>query len=64
MSSKYPRISEVEKRPKNTNAKCKCGAIGKNIVVIQVNYMRGDDDVVWACEDHKRDINFLCPQNN
>lgn len=57
--SKYPRIGRVEKREKNTRATCKCGALGICKVHIQISYMRGDDEVLWACNDHKRDAAFL-----
>ena len=56
---KYPRIGEVYKRQKNTSAKCKCGEVGKFKTAVQVSYMRGDDEVFWACDPHKRDLEFL-----
>jgi len=55
--SKYPRISGTEKRPKNTAAICDwCDEIGKYKLTIENDYMRGNDDVVWACETHKRGV--------
>lgn len=51
---RYPCISETEKKPKNTTAKCLCGKMGKFRVIIQVNIFRGDDKVEWRCEAHKR----------
>lgn len=59
MAKQYPNISEIEPRPKNTNAKCKCGAIGKFRVTVQVSWFRGEDEVLWACDDHKRNIPIL-----
>ena len=59
MAKKYPLIDSVRPRKKNTHAKCKCGDIGKYRPEIQVSCMRGDDVVVWACEEHKRDVEFL-----
>lgn len=55
----YPRIGEIEKRPKNTSERCRCGVIAKYRVHIQVDWFRGDDEVEWACETHKRDVDFL-----
>ena len=55
----YPKIGLVERRPKNTSARCRCGTIGKYQIHIQVNWFRGDDEVVWACEGHKKDVEFL-----
>lgn len=57
--NKYPRIRTVHKKPKNTAAKCKCGAVAKFKTEIEYNYMRGDDDFLWSCEDHKKDIKYL-----
>lgn len=60
MSNKqYPFIGNIYKHKKNTCAKCKCGEIGRYKVEIRWNYMRGDDEVEWACEAHKNDIDFL-----
>lgn len=55
----YPRIGKTQKRPKNTQAKCKCGEIGKFRVHVQVDYMRGNDEVFWACPAHRNDANYL-----
>lgn len=59
MAKKYPLIGSVRPRKKNTSAKCGCGNTGQYMTDIQVNYMRGDDVVVWSCDEHKRDIDFL-----
>ena len=59
MSKNYPLISDIRIRKKNTCAKCKCGEIGRFKVTIQTSFMRGEDDVVWSCEEHKRDVNYL-----
>lgn len=56
---KYPRISDVENRDKNTNAACRCGEIAKFKACIQEDYFRGNDTVVWACDAHKKDVEFL-----
>jgi hypothetical protein len=57
--SKYPRIGGRERCDKNISAKCRCGEIGKYRVEIQTSWMRGDDEVVWACDKHKNDLDFL-----
>ena len=57
--SKYPKIGSVRARPKNTCAKCKCGAIGKFNTEIQMDWMRGNDEYYWSCELHKKDVAFL-----
>ena len=59
MSKSYPNIGRTERRNKNTCAKCKCGEIGKFKVHIECSFMRGEDEVVWACEAHKKDVNYL-----
>ena len=51
---RYPRISETEKKPRNTSARCPCGKMGEYRVTIQVNIFRGDDEVEWRCEAHKK----------
>jgi hypothetical protein len=66
---KYPRIQVLAMHPRNTSALCPCGALGKFKSCIEWNYMRGDDSVVWSCEQHKDDIAFLAaweflPKNN
>lgn len=58
-NKKYPAIGRVFKHKKNTQAKCRCGEIGRYKIDIKWNYMRGDDETVWACETHKNDLNFL-----
>ena len=50
----YPRVGHVEKKYKNTHARCPCGQIGKYQVHVQTNWFRGDDEVEWRCEEHKR----------
>lgn len=59
MAKSYPNISGIIKKPKNTCATCKCGEIGKFIIIVQVDYFRGDDDYLWSCDEHKRDLEFL-----
>lgn len=49
----YPRIGKIEKRPKNTCAKCSiCENIGTKKVHIQISFFRGEDEVTWACDQH------------
>ena len=55
----YPRIGQTQKKPKNTQAKCQCGEIGKFRVHVQFDYMRGNDEVYWACQNHRGDVGFL-----
>lgn len=55
----YPKIGGVLKKKKNTSAKCKCGAVAKYKTTVQVNIFRGDDEVFWACDEHKNDSLFL-----
>lgn len=57
--SKYPRVGSVAARSKNTSAKCKCGAVAKFKTTVEVNVFRGDDEVVWSCNEHKKDCSFL-----
>lgn len=53
----YPRIGQTEKRFKNTAPNCKiCKGIGKYRVHIEVDWFRGDDEVEWRCEEHKRTV--------
>jgi len=59
MAKTYPNIGEVIKRKGNTAARCGCGEIAKNKVHIQYDYFRGNDDLVWACDIHKKDIDHL-----
>lgn len=59
MTKKYPKIGAIIPRPKNIHALCVCGEIGKFRVMLEINQFRGDDDCVWACEQHKKDLNFL-----
>ena len=51
--SKYPRVGGVSAKSKNTSAKCKCGAVAKYKTTVEVNIFRGDDEVVWSCNEHK-----------
>lgn len=57
--NKYPRVTSVQNRNKNTSAKCKCGRLGKFKSVVEWDYFRGNDDVYWSCETHKKDVKFL-----
>lgn len=57
--SKYPRLGGVLKKNKNVSAKCKCGEVAKYKTDVQVNIFRGDDEVFWTCEKHKKDCAFL-----
>lgn len=57
--SKYPRIGGVLSRKNNTSAKCRCGAVAKFKTTVQVDIFRGDDEVFWACSEHKNDSAFL-----
>ena len=56
--AKYPKLGDVERRPKNTSAKCGCGKVGTCRVEIRWDWMRGNDDVFWSCDEHKRDLAF------
>jgi hypothetical protein len=38
---------------------CLCGEVATNQVTVQVNNFRGDDDVYFTCDDHKRDLDYL-----
>ena len=62
--SKYPRIGETVKRKKNNCAKCRCGEVAKFKVHIQLDYMRGNDEVIWSCESHKKDVGYLLEWEN
>ena len=57
--SKYPRVGSVSAKSKNTSAKCKYGAVAKYKTTVEVNIFRGDDEVVWSCNEHKKDCEFL-----
>ncbi len=57
--SKYPRIGVSTPRKKNTQAKCRCGEVGQYKVEIQWDYFRGNDDVIWACNDHRKSLEYL-----
>jgi hypothetical protein len=62
MAKSYPRISKLSKYPKHwTRGKghCRCGNIGTYTATIEYNYMRGDDDVVAVCDEHKHNLEFL-----
>lgn len=56
---KYPKIGSFVKNKRNKNKKCLCGKLGEFNTTIQFSYMRGDDDVVLTCDDHKNDLQFL-----
>ena len=51
---KYPRVSKITYKVNNTSAKCECGELGRYKVMIEVNYFRGDDEVYWRCDKHKK----------
>lgn len=54
----YPRIGESRKG--KHGGKCSaCGKRGEFRVDIEVSYMRGDDEVVWACDEHRKDVGAL-----
>ena len=57
--SKYPRVGSVAAKSKNTSAKCKCGAVAKFKTTVEVNVFRGDDEVIWSCNEHKKTVHFL-----
>lgn len=57
--SKYPRIGGISAKTKNTSARCKCGATAKHKTTIEMNVFRGDDEVLWSCNEHKKDCAFL-----
>ncbi|AWV75772.1 Uncharacterised protein [Enterobacter hormaechei] len=57
--SKYPRVGGVSAKSKNTSAKCKCGAVAKYKTTVEVNVFRGDDEVVWSYNEHKKNCAFL-----
>lgn len=56
--SKYPRVGSVAAKSKNTSAKCKCGAVAKFKTTVEVNVFRGDDEVIWSCNEHKKTVHF------
>lgn len=39
---------------------CKCGEVATNQTTVQINSFRGDDDIYYTCDSHKRDLTFLC----
>lgn len=59
MSKSYPRKSGKKQHKKNISAKCKCGEIGRWKVTIETSWFRGEDEVVWACDEHKDDVDYL-----
>jgi hypothetical protein len=59
MSKNYPRKSGKKQHKKNTCAKCKCGELGRWKVTIETSWFRGEDEVVWACDNHKDDVEYL-----
>ncbi|VFS60178.1 Uncharacterised protein [Leminorella grimontii] len=60
MSNKrYPRVSKIIPRSKNTSAKCRCGVVAKYLIEIQVNCFRGDDERLWSCDEHRNNCEFL-----
>ena len=59
MNNKYPRIGTLQPRRHNTSAKCRCGAVGSYKVAVQTSWFRGDDKIVWSCDDHCTDVKYL-----
>lgn len=59
MSKNYPVIGRIDSHKKNTSAKCKCGELGTAKVHIEVSWFRGEDEVIWACNEHKLHPNYL-----
>ena len=56
--SKYPRINGIRKLKKVPM--CLCGEVATNQTTVQVNLFRGDDDIYFTCDKHKRDLDYLC----
>lgn len=56
---KYPRIGKTEVKSGNAQAKCKCGEVAKFRVHVQIDYMRGNDEVLWACPGHRKNATYL-----
>jgi hypothetical protein len=52
----YPRVGGCKAQPKNTIAVCWCGELANSKTTIECSYMRGDDDVVWTCDEHKNQL--------
>ena len=59
MGKQYPRIGRTDNHLKNTSAICHCGEVGKYKVHIEYTFMRGEDEVIWACQHHKKDTDYL-----
>jgi hypothetical protein len=59
MSKNYPVIGRIQPHKKNTCAKCRCGEIGTAKVHIELSFMRGEDEVIWACSEHKLQPEYL-----
>ena len=57
MKCKYPRINNIRKLKKVPM--CKCGEVATSQTTVQVNDFRGDDEVYYTCDSHKRDLTFL-----
>jgi len=55
----YPKVGHSWKPKKKVHKKCKCGDTATRKIDIQVNCMRGDDEVIWSCDKHKDDVKFL-----
>ena len=54
MPRQYPYISDYRKEQRG---KCVvCGAPAEYLVIIQVNWFRGDDESARTCHEHKRQI--------
>lgn len=54
MAKEYPRIASINQLPKVNF--CPCGRVATWAVEVQVNWMRGEDETVFRCDQHKRDI--------
>lgn len=42
-------------RKPNLHKCCVCGAVGAKRVDIKTSWFRGDDVVVYACDEHRKD---------
>lgn len=55
----YPVIMRTKERSSNSSGRCKCGKAGRYWIFIDCILLATDDVWVWACEDHKKDVNYL-----
>lgn len=54
--SKYPRIVRVDPKPRSQGVQCSvCGEPAQFKSHIEVSWFRGEDEVRWSCDKHKRD---------